>query len=72
MKETLKNVEWDETKFKPKQMTLNTLNLAKLKDSRIFQDRSVQMSYNTAVLTVGFHTTQEHAKPNSIVKEQPV
>ena len=65
MQESKNNVQWDGSKFVPKPMTLSRLNLAKLRDTQTFKDRSVKVSYRTAVLTVGIHTTQE-AKLQSI------
>lgn len=62
--EALNNVEWKGEKFQPKNMILSMLNLAKLSDTQTFQDRSVQLSYSTAVLTVGFHLPQASAGLN--------
>ena len=50
-KESKDHVEWDGEKFVPKPMDLFRINLANFRDSQLFQDRKVRVSYITAILT---------------------
>ena len=50
-KESKDHVEWDGEKFVPKPMELFRINLANFRDSQLFQDRKVRVSYITAILT---------------------
>ena len=59
MQEAKNTVQWDGSKFVPTPMELSRLNLAKLRDTQTFKDRSVKVSYRTAVLTVGILTPIE-------------
>ena len=53
------NVEWDGEKFTPKPLTLSRVNLAKLRDTQKFQQRSVRVSYSTAIRTLPVHIADE-------------
>ena len=66
LQETKNNVEWNGIKFEPKPMSLRKLNLAKLRDEQTFKDSSVQVTYGTAVLTIGLQTSQE------VIKKDPI
>jgi len=57
------SVSWNGEKFVPKPLSLARVNLAKLRDQQSLQDRSVRLSYATAVLSV---TVNIPAKYSSI------
>ena len=50
--ESKDHVEWDGTKFVPKEMELSRINLAKLRDRQAFQDVNVKVSYTTSMLHI--------------------
>jgi hypothetical protein len=49
------SVSWNGEKFVPKPLSLAKINLAKLRDQQSLQDRSVRLSYATAVLSVAIN-----------------
>jgi hypothetical protein len=49
------SVSWNGEKFVPKPLSLAKVNLAKLRDQQSLQDRSVRLSYATAVLSVAIN-----------------
>jgi len=53
--ETKDTVEWQGEKFTPKSMYLSRINMNTLRDTQMLEDRSVRVSYSTAVLSVALN-----------------
>ncbi len=53
--ETKDTVEWEGEKFTPKSMSLSRINMNTLRDTQMLEDRSVRVSYSTAVLSVALN-----------------
>ena len=53
--ETKDTVEWEGEKFTPKSMSLSRINMNTLRDTQTLEDRSVRVSYSTAVLSVALN-----------------
>lgn len=53
--ETKDTVEWQGEKFAPKTMSLSRINMNTLRDTQTLEDRSVRVSYSTAVLSVALN-----------------
>lgn len=51
-KESQETVEWEGEKFVPKPMELSRINIVGLNDSKVFQERKVKVTYNTAILSI--------------------
>ena len=57
-KESKDTVEWNGEKFVPKPLSLSRLNLAKLRDTQTFKDRTIRVRYSKAVLAVAVNIAQ--------------
>ena len=53
--ETKDTVEWQGGKFTPKSMSLSRINMNTLRDTQTLEDRSVRVSYSTAILSVALN-----------------
>ena len=63
LKEAKSSVEWNGEKFVPKQMSLSKMNMARLSDSKAFQDTTVKVAYTTSMLTIAVQVNP-NAKPD--------
>jgi hypothetical protein len=61
LQESRDYVQWDGEKFVPKPMQLSRINLAKFRDSQLFQDRNIRVRYTTAELSAPIKI-MEHAE----------
>ena len=52
LQESKNHIQWDEDKFVPKPIQLSRINLAKFRDSQLFQDRKVRVRFMNAELSV--------------------
>jgi len=50
--ESKETVVFEGEKFIPKQMDLSRINLSKLTNSKVFQQRNIQVSYNTTIVSM--------------------
>jgi len=53
--ESKDSVEWEGEKFAPKSMSLSRVNMNNLRNTQTLEDRSVRVSYSTAVLSVALN-----------------
>jgi hypothetical protein len=56
--ESKDHVEWDGQKFVAKQLKLNKINLARLRDKQFFKDKTVSVRYSTAFLISSIYFVQ--------------
>jgi len=52
LNESKDRVEWDGLKFVPKQMELYAINIARLKNTQVFKETNIRVSYTTSMLTI--------------------
>ena len=64
-KESKDTVEWSGEKFVPKPLALSRVNLAKLRDTQTFKDRTVRVRFSTAVLAVTVNIAQHTDLPST-------
>lgn len=62
--ESKDSVEWEGTKFTPKSMSLSRINMNNLRNTQTLQDRSVRVSYSTAVLSVALNFRTHSDQPS--------
>lgn len=58
IKEAKETVMWEGERFVPKQMNLSRVNLAKLKNSKVFQERNVKVAYSTTTLSMNVNVKE--------------
>ncbi len=63
--ESKDSVEWEGEKFTPKSMSLSRINMNNLRNTQTLEDRSVRVSYSTAVLSVALNIRPYTDKPSS-------
>ena len=70
--ESKETVVWEGTKFAPKPLSLSRMNLAKLRDTQTFKDRTIRVRYSKAVLAVAVNIAQhtDFASSNRLVELQ--
>jgi len=70
--ESKETVIWEGTKFAPKPLSLSRMNLAKLRDTQTFKDRTIRVRYSKAVLAVAVNIAQhtDLASSNRLVELQ--
>ncbi len=62
--ESKDSVEWEGEKFTPKSMSLSRINMNNLRNTQTLEDRSVRVSYSTAVLSVALNFKSHSSQPS--------
>lgn len=67
IREAHETVEWDGKKFVPKTITLSRINLGKLRNNNVLQDRKIRVSYTTAMLYIALYINKEKQEEKKVL-----